>query len=203
AVLAWVKLLDATRFGPERGILDPENYVSACLGHGAMRPGVQVAIRHAPALSVTIFPSGALTDVERCVEAVLGATAWPSTRPFTFELSGGSSAAQADVSFYFSPATPVSPVDPQRVRDAMQKAQSRVAICWESALQRRAGLAGGRTVLISIDGDGAAKDVSIVGNASDTPLTAADYLLDQCLVGAARDVRFGGGAPGDAAYSWV
>lgn len=31
AVLAWVKLLSASRFGPERGLLDPSPLVRACL----------------------------------------------------------------------------------------------------------------------------------------------------------------------------
>jgi hypothetical protein len=202
AVLAWVKLLSPSRFGPERGLLDPAPYVAACLEKGAVRPGTHYAIRWGTALSVGVLPSGAVTDGERCVEAVLGATAWPSTRTFTVAFDGKRPAAGADASFYFASDKPVTPIDPQRVHDALALTKPAVAACWETALNRRAGLNGGRTVRISIGEDGSVSQVSIAANASDARATAADYLLDQCLVQAVKGARFGPGA-GDTAYSWV
>jgi hypothetical protein len=202
AVLAWVKLLSASRFGPERGLLDPAPYVAACLSAGAPRPATNYAIRWGTALSVAVLPAGAVTDTERCVEAVLGATAWPSTRPFTITFDGSPPAAAADTSFYFAPQAPVTPIDPQRVHDALALAKPAIGACWEAALSRRAGLWGGRTVRISVGDDGAVMRVSIASNASDSHATAADYLLDQCLVQAVKSARFGPGA-GDTAYSWV
>ncbi|MBL8952907.1 MAG: hypothetical protein JNK82_19170 [Myxococcaceae bacterium] len=202
AVLAWVKLLAPTRFGPERGLLDPAALVASCLTKGPARPGVAYAIRFDPALRVSVLPAGALTDGERCVEAVLGATAWPSTRPFTLEL-GTPPAGKGDVSHYFVASEKVvSPIDPQRVHDAMMLAKPLVAACWEAALNRRAGISGGRTVRISVDDSGAVTHVSMAANATDARSTAADYLLDLCLVQAVKSARFGPGA-GDTAYSWV
>lgn len=196
AVLAYVKLLSASRFGPERGLLDPAPLAAGC---GAPRPGVMFAVRGS---AVTVLPNGAVTDSERCLEAVLGATAWPSARAYTFDFAGKAPPAAGDVSFYFAPQKPLVPMDPQRVHDALALTRPRVAVCWETALARRAGLSGGRTVRISVRDDGSVENVSIAANASDARATAADYLLDQCLVDAVRSVRFGPGA-GDTAYSWV
>jgi hypothetical protein len=196
AVLAYVKLLSASRFGPERGVLDPAPLVAAC---GAPRPNVAFAIRGA---TVTVLPTGAVTDAERCVEAVLGATAWPSSRPFTFDLSGKAPAASGDVAFYVTPQKTLTPMEPQRVHDAIMLVKPRIAVCWENALNRRAGLSGGRTVRISVAEDGSVESASIASNASDARSSAADYLLDKCLIEAVRAARFGPGA-GDTAYSWV
>ncbi len=202
AVLAWVKLLAPSRFGPERGLLDPAPLVAACLQKGPPRPGIAYAIRFDPSLRVSVLPAGALTDGERCVEAVLGATAWPSTRPFTLELGAKAPAGQGDVAQYFASEKPVTPIDPQRVHDAMMLIKPAVAACWERALERRAGITGGRTVRISVGDDGGVTHVALAANATEARATAADYLLDQCLVQAVKAARFGPGA-GDTAYSWV
>lgn len=201
AVLAWVKLLSVTRFGPERGLLDPAPLVAGCLQKGG-RPGTFYAVRWGPSLSVTTMPAGAVTDTERCIEAVLGATAWPSTRSFSIEFPGTQTSG-ADVSFYFAPEHgAVAPIDPQRAHDALALTKPAVANCWEAALNRRAGLSGGRTVRISVGEDGSVTHVAVAANASDARSTASDYLLDQCLVAAVKTARFGPGA-GDTAYSWV
>jgi hypothetical protein len=203
AVLAWVKLLAASRFGPERGLLDPAPYVAACLAKGSLRSDTAFAIRYGPALTVSVLPAGAITDTERCVEAVLGATAWPSSRPFTLSFSsGGGPAPSGEVGQYFASEKPVTPIDPQRVHDALMTIKPAVATCWETALNRRAGITGGRTVRISVGDDGRVTHVAIAANASDARASAADWLLDQCLVQAVKTARFGPGA-GDTAYSWV
>jgi hypothetical protein len=195
AVLAYVKLLSASRFGPERGLLDPAPLVAAC----NPRPGATFAIRGA---TVAVLPTGPVTDADRCVEAVLGATAWPSSRPFTFELNGKAPAAAGDVSLYFAPQKTLAPLEPQRVHDAIMLVKPRIGVCWESALNRRAGLSGGRTVRIAVAEDGSVESATIASNATDARASAADYLLDKCLIEAVRTARFGPGA-GDTAYSWV
>lgn len=202
AVLAWVKLLSVTRFGPERGLLDPAPLVAACLQKGGVRSGTSWAIRWSPSLRVEVLPAGALTDTERCVEAVLGATAWPSTRAFTFSLPAGGPAPAGDVAFYFWSEHAVAPLEAQRAHDALALVKGGVGVCWEAALNRRAGLGGGRTVRITVGEDGAVSQVAVGPNQSNSPTSAADYLLDKCLVDTVKAARFGPGA-GDTAYSWV
>ena len=202
AVLAWVKLLAATRFGPERGLLDPAPLVAACLAQGQVRSGTSWAIRWDPALRVSALPAGVLTDQERCVEAVLGATAWPSSRAFTFSFSGAAPKPGGDVSFYYPKDGTAAPLDAQRVHDAIALVKPAVGVCWENALNRRAGIGGGRTVRITVGEDGSVAHVAVANNATDARGSAADYLLDRCLVGAVKGARFGPGA-GDTAYSWV
>lgn len=202
AVLAWVKLLAPSRYGAERGLLDPAPLVAACLKQGGVRSGTAWAIRFQPSLTVMTLPAGALTDTERCVEAVLGATAWPSTRPFTMTFAGAGPPPNGDVSLYFVKDEGLAPLDPQRVHDALAMVKPAVGACWEAALNRRAGIGGGRTVRIAVAEDGSVKHVAIANNATEARATAADYLLDRCLVEAVKQARFGPGA-GDTAYSWV
>ena len=210
AWLAWVKLLSAGRYGPERGLLDPAPLVASCLQQGAgLRTGATFRVDHVPALAVGVSAGGerleAVTDTERCVEAVLGATAWPSTRAATLDLQGpGAPAPHGDVAGYFLPAGLGTPLEPARVREAMAAAQPLVGQCWDQARQRRAGLAGGRTVRFRLDATGAVAHAAVAGNASNAPQTAADYLLDACLLRAVRQaVRIPGADGGDSAYSWV
>ena len=56
---------------------------------------------------------------------------------------------------------------------------------------------------LRVDDTGAVAGVTVVGNVSADPNTAADYLLDQCLVAAVAKVHFPGGAAGDGIYSWI
>lgn len=210
SVLAYVQLLAPTRFGAERGILDPAPLVHACLSKGDRpRASVQFSIAFEPELVVRLLSGGAwvpaLTDSERCIEAVLGATVWPATRPFRFDFNAKNAGMPAgDVAVYFAPGgSAASSLDPTKLKEAISSAGPAVSICWEAALLRRAGLQGGRSVRLRADDTGAMTSVTIVGNVSAEPVTAADYLLDQCLVAAATKVRFPGGPAGDGVYSWV
>lgn len=210
AVLAYVHLLSPTRFAPERGILDPAPLVHACLAKGDRpRSGVLFSVVFRSELEVRLvsqgMPVAALTDSERCIEAVLGATVWPATRPFTFDFAAKDPGLpKGDVAAYFAPGgTAVSPLDPTKVKEAITTAGPAVSVCWEAALARRAGLGGGRSVRLRVDDSGSVGSVTIAGNVSAEPNTAADYLLDQCLVAAAAKVRFPGGFAGDGIYSWV
>lgn len=210
AVLAYVRLLSPGRFGPERGLLDPAPVVAACLKTGTpLRPQVQFEVRHEPALKVQVFAAsgavGAFTSAERCVEAVLGATAWPNTRRHLFELDDtlGAPPPAAESLPYALPTGLAVPIDPQRTKEALSARQGGVAACWEQALTRRAGLSGARTVRAHVTPHGEVSSAIIVGNESDSAATAADYLLDRCLIDVVSTARFAPGPEGDAVYSWV
>jgi hypothetical protein len=203
AVLAWVKLLAPSRFGPERGLTDPAGLVRACLDHGGLRPSAAFTVRHVPGPEVRVLPS-ALSEAERCVEAVLGSTAWPSPRAlfFTLRPSAASPAAAGEVGFYFSPpgATGVA-LDPQVVRETVRLAQPKVAACWEAALLRRTSIGGSRTLRFRVDERGAVTRAWVAAGLGEGAV-AADYLLDRCLVSALSSARFPPAA-GDGFYSWV
>jgi hypothetical protein len=212
-VLAYVQLLSAARFGPERGVLDPAPLIQACLSRGdAPRVGVRFAVTIAPELKVSLessdgFVQPALTDSERCIEAVLGSTVWPNTRGFTLDFSSrdpSGAPGQGEVSHYFAPpGGAAAGLDPVKVKESISSSGPAVGACWEAALLRRAGLAGGRSVRLRVEESGAVSHIWVLGNLSAEPATAADYLLDRCLVEAARKVRFPAGAAGDTVYSWV
>lgn len=209
--LAYVKLLSASRFGPERGVLDPAPLVAACLSKGdAPRPGVQFVVSMEPELKVKLesndgFSQPTLTDSERCIEAVLGSTVWPNTRGFTLDFSGADKTAPAgDVAHYFAIAgAAAQAIDPGKVKEAISTSGPAVAACWDAALVRRAGLAGGRSVRLRVDEAGAVTNVAVLGNVSAEATTAADYLLDLCLSQGTKKARFPAGSAGDAVYSWV
>jgi hypothetical protein len=204
-VLAWVKLLAPTRFGPERGVLDPAPLVRACLeAGGPVRAATRFEVSHTPSFSVHV-PGGALLDAERCIEAVLGSTAWPSTREFVlaFPSSARAPAPAGDVSFYVAAKTsPLGPLDPTAVRESLRLQQAAVGQCWESALRRRAGLGGGRTFRFRTDDTGRPVQVWVTGNVSDAP-TAADLLLDQCLSTVLKGAHVEGAGAGDGVYTWI
>ena len=210
-VLGYVQLLSPTRFGPERGVLDPAPLVRACLSQGdSPRPGVRFSVSVDPELKIRIesaegMTQPPLTDSERCIEAVLGATVWPNTRKFKLDFSGPSGGSAAgDVSHYFGPTGGAAQaLDPVKVKEAISTSGPAVGACWEAAMLRRAGLSGGRSVRLRVDDAGAVTHVSVVGNVSADPATASDYLLDKCLVDAVRKAHFPPSAAGDAVYSWV
>jgi hypothetical protein len=201
AVLAWVGLLSPGRYGPERGVTQPLPLVRQCLEHGPSSAVFRVV--HSPAAAVQ--SGGPLTAIDRCVEAVLSATVWPSTRPFTFDFAGPAPAGSPGQELlpYFAPTAPSEPpLDPLQVKEALQLVQPQVKACWNQALARREAIGGGRTVRFRVDGSGHVTAAGVAGNASDTFSSAADLLLDRCLLAALQGARFGAG-PGDGVYSWV
>ena len=208
AGLEYVRLLAATRFGPERGVLDPAPLVRACISKGdGLRAGSRFQISFDPDVKVRLesldgAPMTPITGSERCVDAVLNATAWPGTRPLTLELDSATGGA-GPVEMYFGFDGAQGALDPVKVKEGMSSRAPAVAQCWDQALARHAGLGGGRSIRLRVDDTGAVTQVAVAGNVSAEPITAADYLLDQCLIGVTRTAHFPAGSAGDAVYSWV
>lgn len=202
AALAWVKLLSSSRFGSERGLLDPAAFVAACITKlGAPSSSTAFIVR--PGDSLRTVPS-ALGDVERCIEAALGATAWPSSRELYFSFAGtrGAPAPKGDVTPYVSPNTSSGvALDPQNVHDALQRSSGKVAACWEAALARRGELKGARTVRFTVDDSGVVKQAWFT-NTTGQGASASDALLDACLHRVVIDTHFAPRA-GDGFYTWV
>lgn len=199
AVLAWVKLLAPGRFGPERGLLDPGPVAAACVEKGA-RPGL-VQLEQTPVLAVRGLPP---LEAERCLEAVLGSTAWPSPKSLMMRITRApkQQPVGGDVAVYFAPESEAAPpLDPQLVRDTMRSASSQVAACWNEALVRRAGLGGARTFRFRTDEGGQVTHAWVASSLSEGPV-AADFVLDGCLARVVRGLRFPGGR-GDGLYTWV
>lgn len=200
AVLSWVHLLAASRYTADRGVIDPAPLVAAC---GATRPSTSFVIRHTPTYELRAIPS-AINDSERCIEAVLAATAWPSSRElfFTFE-NAHRPASGGDVQRYLAPTDSSTGIgiDPAQVKDALSLQAPKVSACWESALARRTAIGGGRTFRFRVDASGTVTRAWVAATMSDGP-TAADYLLDGCLIDVIRGAHFPPRA-GDGFYTWV
>ncbi|GMU62313.1 MAG: hypothetical protein AMXMBFR34_40760 [Myxococcaceae bacterium] len=198
--LAWVRLLSPARYGPERGLVDPAPLVRACIDRGG-GPGPSLRFTVEAAM---VKPGFVGTEAGRCVEAVLGSTAWPSSRDVFFEFATlkGAPEATGDVSPYFAPPGSVGALlDPQAVRETIRAAGPKVSACWNAALERRAGLGGGRSFRFQTNDAGQVTHAWVQGNLADGP-AAADYLLDRCLADVLRGLRFGGLA-GEGMYTWV
>jgi hypothetical protein len=207
AVLAWVKLLSESRYPAERGVRDPGPLAAACFAkHGLVRAGTRFEVNQNGLPLVRTIPA-ATTDTERCLEAVLSATVWPSTREFSLDFEGGlvgAPPADGDVSGYFAPdGDAPSPLDPQAVHDSIALKRAGVSACWESALARRAAIAGGRTVRFRTTAQGTVERAWIGGNLSDTRATAADLWLDRCLLDVVKTLRVEGAGVGEGLYTWV
>ncbi len=202
AALAWVKLLSSSRFTAERGVLDPAARIAACAAKGGvLNAATSYIVR--PGQTVRVVPT-VLTDAERCAEAVLGATVWPSTRELYFSFDGvkGAPEPSGDVTPYLVPdVASGAPLDPQAVRDTMQLAGEKVGACWEAALARRPELHGARTFRFTVGDDGRVTR-AWVSTTSGAAETAADALLDACLHGVITGARFPPRA-GDGFYTWV
>lgn len=202
-VLAWVKLLSSTRYGPERGLLDPAPLVRACLALGTPRPSTRFEISHDPGFTVRTIPM-ALSDSERCIEAVLSSTAWPSTRAFSmsFDEVAFAPSAAGDVSFYATPKSSSEGVlEASATRDALSLRQAAVSTCWDEARTRRAGLGGSKTFRFRTK-DGAVTAAWSTANTSDLNSPAVDYTFDACLASVVKSTRFTG-ATGDGVYTWL
>ncbi len=203
AALAWVRLLSSSRFGPERGVLDPAPLVSACLSRaGPQRPSTRFLVRHTPGFEVRALPS-AMADAERCIEAVLSATAWPSSRELFFQFATARAPApEGDVSAYVPPSSSSgAALDPMVVKDVIRLAGPKVGVCWEAALDRRTTIGGGRTFRFKVDDTGSVTNAWVASTMSDGP-TAADYLLDRCLAQVLTGLHFPPVAA-DGVYTWV
>ncbi|MHB8873810.1 MAG: hypothetical protein ACYC8T_09020 [Myxococcaceae bacterium] len=215
AVLAYVRQISAMTYGDDRGVLDPAPLVRACLSHGlGARPQLLYRVETSPLVRVMTHASGVtgpVSDSERCVVAVLAATRYPGSRGFELAFPGFEGAPAAaplsEVAAYFAPAgaeVSAGPIDPALAREALSLRGPQVAACWESALARRAGLSGGRSVRLRVGPEGEVQFAHVVQNQSNSPQEAADLLLDRCLVGAAAGARFQRtGTSGDVIYSWV
>ncbi len=202
AVLSWVKLLSPSRYGTERGILDPAPLVASCIAKaGPLRPSTRFMVRHTPGFEVRAIPS-ALSDSERCVEAVLSATAWPSGRELFFQFGESKSSPVGDVSAYVVPPNSTgTALDPAMVKDTIRLAGPKVSACWDSALARRTTIGGGRTFRFRVNDEGTLTHAWVAGTMSDGA-TAADYLLDRCLADTLKGIHFPPSA-GDGLYTWV
>ena len=158
---------------------------------------------HTPGFEVRVIPS-ALSDSERCVEAVLSATAWPSARELFFQFASTQQAptATGDVSAYGAPALSTgAALDPTMVKDVIRLAGPKVATCWDAALLRRTTIGGGRTFRFRVDETGTVSHAWVAGTMSEGA-TAADYLLDRCLADTLKGLHFPPSA-GDGVYTWV
>jgi hypothetical protein len=205
AVMAWVKLLSSSRFGPERGLVDPGPAVSACLAKaGPLRPSTRFTVRHTPGFEVRTLPS-ALSDSERCTDAVLNATAWPSSRElfFQFSAAGRGPSPEGDVAAYSAPATSSSgaALEPMMVKEVVRLAGPKVSACWDAALLRRTSIGGGRTFRFRVDDTGSVTEAWVTSTMSDGA-TASDLLLDRCLRETLKGLHFPPQA-GDGVYTWV
>jgi hypothetical protein len=204
AVLAWVKLLAPSRFGPERGFVDPGPLVRACVAQGlGLRASTAFTVRHVPGPEVRVLPS-AMGEAERCVEAVLGSTAWPSPRELFFELRGttGAPPPEGDVSPWFGPpGSSGAAMDPSVVKESVRLVQPKVAACWEGALERRASLGGARTLRFRVDEQGVVTAAWVASTMAEGA-AAADAMLDRCLVDALKQAHFPPSAA-DGFYTWV
>jgi hypothetical protein len=199
AALAWVKLLAAGRFDARRGLLDPAPLAAACVAKG-VHPGL-VQVEQVPILVVRGLPP---FEAERCLEAVLGSTAWPAPKSLTMTIGPPPKGlvGRGDVSHYVSPdVASGAALDPSVVRETLRAAVGEVGACWNEALLRRAGLGGSRTLRFRTDDAGRVVHAWVGTPLSEGPV-AADYLLDACLASVVRERTFAG-ARGDGLYTWV
>jgi hypothetical protein len=200
AALAWVKLLAPGRFGPERGLLDPAPLAAACFAKGTIREGT-IAVEHAPILSVRGLTS---LEAERCLEAVLASTAWPSPKDIRMRLVAPPRgvAASGDVSHYFAPeAEALGVLDAQTVRETMRSVSPKIGACWNETLVRRVGIAGSRTFRLRTDQNGQLVSAWVSSALTDGE-PAVDAILDRCIWQSIKGLRFPG-TTGDGAYTWV
>ena len=212
-VLEHLRLLTEGAFPVPRGLVDSAPLVSACLKQGGgLRPGLQFVLETTPVkvgLRIGQDEVKPLSDTERCIGAVLGSTLYPGTRTFTlaFPPTAVPPTEPKRVAWYFEPAGATPALDtlsPMAVKEAVALLQPQIASCWEAAIERRAGLSGGRTWRFVADSSGSFEQIQVVGNQSDARDEASDYLLDQCLAKAlARGHLRGGGPRAAGTYSWV
>jgi hypothetical protein len=212
-ILDWVKRVSVPVAG-NPSLTDPAPLIAGCLGlHGGIRDRLKPAVSFEPALQTYLalndVHGSPATDTERCVLAVLGSTRWPATRPYALALPTGEAkeiAHQPDaaaVALYDSATNFTGPLrDPLQVKSAFGAVLPKVSACWEEAISRRAGLVGGRTVMLQVDETGKQLKAAIAPLMGEG-LEVNDYLLDRCLVAAASGAKLPPGERGRALYSWV
>lgn len=201
AALAWVKLLSGSRFGPERGLLDPAPLVAACLERGTVREGA-IAVDQTPVLAIRGLSP--VIDSERCVEAVLAATAWPAPKDLRLRLTAPprSILAAGTVDHYFAPEGDAKGVlEAQTVKETMRGLSGKIGGCWNETLNRRAGVGGSRTFRLRTDDNGVLVAAWVSSGLSDG-VPIADALLDACIARTIAGARFPG-TSGDGAYTWT
>jgi hypothetical protein len=198
------------------GLRDPAPLVHACLKRkGATESRARFSVQPRPTRVEVVREGEAGRGTsprlpgERCVAAVLGATAWPNSRAHTLDFQRWEDAPPPAppeaVAAYFPDATELPPLGPEVVQAGMARMRPAVSVCWEAALRRRPDLRGGRSVQFVVQGDGAVKTAAIAPHGSDAAEEAADYLLDRCLLGALGQLRFAppGQGPARGSWSWV
>lgn len=194
------------------GLRDPAPLVHACFKFpGATPTRARFAVQGHPTRVEVVREgeargTGAQLPVERCVAAVLGATAWPNSRGYTLDFQRWEDAPPPAppeaVASYFPDAQELQPLGPEVVREGMARLRPAVSVCWESALRRRPDLGGGRSVRFVVREDGAVKSAAVAPHDSDAAEEAGDYLLDRCLLGALAQARFQPPGRGSARGSW-
>lgn len=194
------------------GLRNPAPLVHACLqGRGATATRARFTVQSLPTRVEVLRDgeargSGPRLPVERCVAAVLGATAWPNSRGYTLDFQrmedAPPPAPPEAVAAYFADAQELPPLSPEVVHAGMGRLRPAVAVCWEAALRRRPDLSGGRSVQFVVGVDGAVRTATVAPHGSDAAEEAADYLLDRCLLGALGGLRFQPPDKGPARGSW-
>jgi len=225
AGLEHVALLTTHNQGATRGIREATPLVRACLDRGGpVRPGLVFRVTTqpvnvtgqlltAPGSTTTVQPAPLVSDVERCVQAVLAATEYPGPRTLLLDFSRGQPGLPASppdqVAWYFEPpGTPPSSgaIDPVEAQAAIAGIQPQVSACWDEVVSRRGGVGGGRSLRMRVQPSGELQFVQVVADQSTGGAgEAVDYLLDRCLVREAHRASLPR-PEGDAAdfiYSWV
>ncbi|XXF75814.1 hypothetical protein P2318_22500 [Myxococcaceae bacterium GXIMD 01537] len=219
AQLGYVSLLARDRAASlgqgASGLRDPAPLVHACLRRmGAAMTRARFRLLSSPTRVEVVHEGaggegGARLPAERCAAAVLGATAWPTGRAYSFDFQRWEDApppaSPEAVAAYFPDAGELPPLGAETVQEGMARLRPAVSVCWEQALRRRPDLRGGRSVQFVVAADGRVKTAAVAPHGSDAPDEAADYLLDRCLLEALGQHRFQapGGKPARASYSWV
>lgn len=198
------------------GLRNPAPLVHACLKwRGATATRARFSVQSRPTRVDVVRDgeegrgTGPRLPVERCVAAVLGATAWPNSRGYTLDFQRWEDAPPPAppeaIAAYFPDAQELPPLGPEVIQAGMARLRPAVSVCWEGALRRRPDLSGGRSVQFVVGAEGAVTAAAVAPHGSDAAEEAADYLLDRCLLGALGQLRFQppGRGPARGSWSWV